>query len=179
MNSLQEKYKKQVMPALKEKFGYKNVNATPKVLKVIVNVGTSHGLKDPKFNEFVENTLIRITGQKPVKTLAKQSISNFKIRKGQVVGMMVTLRGHRMYDFVDKLVNITFPRIRDFRGLDPKHIDKHGNLNLGFKENISFPEIKSDEVERLHGLQITLTTSAKSREEGLELFKLLGFPFIK
>ncbi len=179
MNSLQEKYKKQVMPALKEKFGYKNVNATPKIIKVIVNVGTSHGLKDPKFNEFVENTLVRITGQKPVKTLAKQSISNFKIRKGQIVGMMVTMRGHRMYDFVDKLVNITFPRIRDFRGLDPKHIDKFGNLNLGFKENISFPEIKSDEVERLHGLQITLTTSAKSREEGLELFKLLGFPFIK
>jgi len=179
MNSFQEKYKKQVMPALKEKFGYKNVNATPKIIKVIVNVGTSHGLKDPKFNDFVENTLVRITGQKPVKTLAKQSISNFKIRKGQVVGMMVTLRGHRMYDFVDKLINITFPRVRDFRGLDTKHIDKFGNLNLGFKENIAFPEIKSDEVERLHGLQITLTTSAKTREEGLELFKLIGFPFIK
>jgi large subunit ribosomal protein L5 len=179
MDSLKEKYKKSAIPALKEKFGYKNEMATPRILKIVVNVGAGLGLKDPKFNEAVENTIIRITGQRPVKTLAKQSISNFKIRKGQIVGLMVTLRGKRMYDFLDKLINITLPRVRDFRGLDPKSVDNKGSMNLGFKEHISFPEIKSDEVERIHGLQVSIVTSAKSRAEGMELLKLLGIPFQK
>jgi len=122
---------------------------------------------------------MRITGQKPVRTLAKKSISNFKIRKGSVVGMMVTLRGKKMYDFVSKLINISLPRIRDFRGLESKAVDAGGNLNIGFKEHVAFPEIKSDEVERIHGLQVTVVTSAKTKEEGLELLKLLGFPFQK
>ncbi|MFA6410542.1 MAG: 50S ribosomal protein L5 [Candidatus Buchananbacteria bacterium] len=179
MSRLSEIYQKKAIPALKEKFGYKNNLAVPKIEKVVVNIGTGQGLRDVKFNEVAENTLMRITGQKPVKTAAKKSISNFKIREGLIVGMMVTLRGQRMYDFLDKLINVTFPRVRDFRGLDTKSIDPQGNLNLGFKEHISFPEIKSDEIEKIHGLQITVVTSAKTKEEGLELFKNLGFPFSK
>ncbi|NUM25023.1 MAG: 50S ribosomal protein L5 [Candidatus Buchananbacteria bacterium] len=176
-NSLKEQYTKKIAPTLKEKFGYKNNLSVPKIEKVVLNVGTGQGLKDPKYNEAVEDTLLRITGQKPVKTISKKAISNFKIREGLVVGMSVTLRGERMYDFLTKLINITLPRVRDFRGLDLKSVDTRGNLNLGFREHISFPEIKSDEIERIHGLQITAVTNAKTHEEGLELFKLLGFPF--
>ena len=152
MMSLKEKLQKEVAPALQEKFGYKNAMAVPRILKVVVNSGVGPGLTDPRFNEVVENTLIRITGQKPVKNLAKKSISNFKIREGLTVGMMVTLRGDKMYDFISKLINITLPRVRDFRGVSDKTVDQNGNLNLGFKEHIVFPEIKSDEVEKIHGL---------------------------
>ncbi|MDX9893138.1 MAG: 50S ribosomal protein L5 [Patescibacteria group bacterium] len=179
MNSLKEKYQKEILPALKKEFGYVNNLAVPKIEKVIVNIGAGQGLKDPKFNEVAEDTLRRITGQKPVKTVAKKSISNFKIREGLVVGMMVTLRGERMWDFIDKLINVTLPRIRDFRGLDPKSIDPQGNLSLGFKEHISFPEIKSDEVEKIHGLQVTVVTTAKDQTSGLALLSALGFPFRK
>lgn len=177
MNRLKEKYQNTVRSALKEKFDYKNILAVPKIEKVVLNVGTGPGLKDAKFNEVVEATLERITGQKPVKVGAKKSISNFKIREGLIVGMMVTLRGQRMYDFLDKLINVTLPRVRDFRGLDPKSVDPQGNLNIGFQEHIAFPEIKSDEVEKIHGLQVSVVTSAKTKAEGLELLKLLGFPF--
>ncbi len=179
MTRLKEKYNKEIVPALKKHFSINNSMAVAKIEKVVVNIGTGHGLKDAKYNEVFLNTLQRITGQKPVSTTAKKSISNFKIRQGLVVGMMVTLRGKRMYDFLDKLINITLPRVRDFRGLDEKSIDKKGNLNIGFKEHICFPEIKSDEVEKIHGLQITIVTSAKNKEEGLELFRLIGFPFKK
>lgn len=179
MHRFKEKYQREVAPAMRERFKYPNALAVPRITKVVINVGTSQGLKDAKYNELVERTLERITGQKPVKTIAKQSISNFKIRKGLVVGMMVTLRGNRMFDFLDKLVNITLPRVRDFRGLDEKTVDRQGNINLGFKENIAFPEIDPDEIERLHGLQVTVVTTATTREEGLTLFKLLGFPFFK
>ena len=177
MSRIKEKYNKVVLPVLKEKFGYKNNLAIPRIEKVVINVGTGHGLKDAKFNDVVEYTLQRITGQKPVKTTAKKSISNFKIREGLVVGMMVTLRGKRRDDFIDKLINITLPRVRDFRGLSPKSVDPQGNLNIGFSEHIAFPEIKSDEVEKIHGLQVSVVTTAKTKEEGLELLKLLGFPF--
>jgi len=179
MHRLKEKYQKEIVPLLKKEFGYKNQLAVPRLQKVVVSVGTGPGLKDPKFNELVEATLQRITGQKPVKTLAKKSISNFKIRQGLIIGMMVTLRGDRMYDFIDKLVNITLPRVRDFRGLNEKSVDKGGNFSLGFKDNISFPEISADEIERMHGLQISIADSAKTKKEGLELLKLLGFPFSK
>ncbi len=174
---LKELYKKEIVPAMQKKFGYKNKMAVPKISKVVLNVGLGRGLKDKKYEELVENTLVRITGQKPVKTKAKKSISNFKIREGMVVGMKVTLRGNRMYDFMDKLVNITFPRVRDFRGISPKAVDKMGNLSLGFKENIAFPEIQSDEVDTLHPLEVVITTTSKSREEGLELLTLIGLPF--
>ena len=174
---LKEKYIKQVIPALKEKFGYKNDLAVPKLEKVIVNVGIGHSLKDPKFKETVENTLKRITGQKPVERKAKKAISGFKIRKDQIVGMMVTLRGRRMYDFVDKLINIALPRTRDFRGLNPKSLDRKGNFTIGLREHLAFPEIKADEVEKIHGLEVVIATTAKDDERGLELLKLLGFPF--
>ncbi len=177
MSRLKEKYIKEVIPAMKEKFGYTNDLATPKLEKVVVHVGLSQGLNDPKFIEIAENTLQRITGQRPVKTRAKKSISNFKIKKGLVIGLMVTIRKEKMYDFVDKLINVTLPRVRDFRGLSPKAVDQSGNLSIGFKENICFPEIKPDEIEKLHGLQVTIKTTARSRERGFELLKLLGLPF--
>ncbi len=177
MSRLKEKYLKEIVPALKEKFGYKNNLAVPKLEKVVVHIGLSQNLKDPKFIEIAEETVLKITGQYPLKTKAKKSISNFKIRKGMVVGMMATLRGDRMYDFVDKLINVALPRVRDFRGLSQKAMDQNGNLSIGFRENICFPEIKPDEVEKIHGLQVIVKTTAKSKEEGLELLRLLGFPF--
>lgn len=179
MNRIQEKYNKVVVPALKTKFSYSNNMSVPKIEKIVVNIGTGPGLRDPKFNEVAEATLQRITGQRPVKTVAKQSISNFKIREGLVVGMMVTLRGQKMYDFLDKLINITFPRVRDFRGIEVKSVDGKGSLNIGFREHISFPEIKSDEIEKIHGLQISVVTTAKNHDEGVELLTMLGFPFKK
>ena len=175
---LRETYDKKIVPALMERFGYKNRMAVPKLTLVSVNVGMSTNLlKDPKIPETVETTLARITGQKPVKTLAKKSIASFKIREGQTIGMKVTLRGDRMWHFLEKLIHVTLPRVRDFRGISPKLVDKQGNLSLGFKEYIAFPEIRSDEIERLHGVQVTVSTTAKTREEGLELFRKLGFPF--
>lgn len=175
---LREIYEKQVAPDLMKHFGYKNRMAVPKLKLVSVNVGMSTNLlKDPKIPETVESTLTRITGQKPVKTLAKKSIASFKIRQGQHIGMKVTLRGDRMWHFLEKLIHVTMPRIRDFRGISPKLVDKQGNLSIGFKEYIAFPEIRSDEIERLHGVQVTVSSTAKTREEGLELFKRLGFPF--
>lgn len=177
MTRLKEKYIKEVVPAMKEKFGYKNSLAVPRLEKVVVHAGLGAGLKDPKFAEIVESTLSRITGQQPLKTKAKKSISNFKIKKGQIIGMMVTLRGDRMYDFVDKLINITLPRVRDFRGLAKESLDQNGNLSIGFREHVCFPEIKPDEIEQIHGLEVTIKTTARSREKGFELLKLLGFPF--
>jgi large subunit ribosomal protein L5 len=175
---LREQYEKKIVPALMERFGYKNRMAVPKLKLVSVNVGMSTNLlKDPKIPETVETTLTRITGQKPVKTLAKKSIASFKVRQGQNIGMKVTLRGARMWHFLEKLIHVTLPRVRDFRGISPKLIDKQGNLSLGFKEYIAFPEIRPDEIEKLHGIQVTVSTTAKNREEGLELFKLMGFPF--
>ncbi|MFH1207388.1 MAG: 50S ribosomal protein L5 [Patescibacteria group bacterium] len=176
---LKDKYFKQVVPAMAKRFGYKNVMAVPRLMKVVLNSGVGKSLKDDKFIEAVVNTLTRISGQKPMLARAKKSISAFKIRQGMTVGVMVTLRGNRMYDFVDKLVNVAIARIRDFQGVNPKAIDNRGNLTIGFKEHIVFPEIRSDEVERIHGLEVCLTTNAKSKEEGLELFTLLGFPFKK
>lgn len=176
---LQEKYKKEIAPALREKFGYKNVFETPRVQKVVLNVGFGRHTKDKAYIENVFNGLTRIAGQKPVLTKAKKSISAFKIREGMTIGATVTLRGNRMYDFLDKLVDITFPRVRDFRGISPKSIDRTGNLTVGFKEHLPFPEVKADEVDSLFGLEICIPSTAKNYEEGLELFTLMGFPFKK
>ena len=164
---------------MKEKYGYTNDLAVPKILKVTLNVGIGRSKDDPKVAEVVESTLIRITGQKPALTTAKKSISAFKLREGMKVGLKVTLRGQRMWDFLSKLVGISLPRVRDFRGLEVTNVDRQGNLNLGFKEHIMFPEIRPDEVEKIHGLEVAITTSANNYETGLELFKLLGFPFKK
>lgn len=174
---LKEHYLKKVVPELKKQFGYKNEMQVPKLQKVVLNAGLSKGLKDATFIDNVESTLTRITGQKPVKTKARKSISNFKIREGMVVGMKVTLRGARMYDFIEKLIKVTLPRVRDFRGLDWKILDNKGNLNLGITEHIAFPEIRSDEIERIHGLELSLVSTAKNKNEAQALFKALGFPF--
>ncbi|MEY4722703.1 MAG: ribosomal protein [Candidatus Parcubacteria bacterium] len=173
---LQTKYEKEIVPALIEKFGYKNRMAVPKLVKVSINVGLKAGLKDPKFVDHAEKVVRKITGQKPVKTLAKKSIAAFKIRQGQVVGMMVSLRGKRMYDFLDKLVTVTLPRVRDFRGLSPKGIDAHGNMSIGFKEFMAFPEIKPEDTDVSHGLEVTIVTTAGSKDKGLALLRGIGLP---
>lgn len=178
--SLHEHYQKNVIKSLEQSLGVKNIHAVPKVEKVVLNIGLSKSLSDRAFTDIAVNTLQRITGQKPVLTKAKKSISNFKIREGMVVGAMVTLRGQKMYDFLDKMINITFPRIRDFHGLDPKKgFDGHGNFSIGFREHIVFPEIKSDEIEKLHGLEVAVRTTAKNNNECLALLRALGFPFKK
>jgi len=174
-----ELYQKKVRPELKKTFGYKSDLAIPKITKVSLNVGVGRFTKDKAYVDGVVNTITRISGQKPILTKSRKSISAFKVREGQIVGVVVNLRGARMNDFLDKLVNITFPRVRDFRGIDPKIIDRNGNMSIGFREHIAFPEVKADEVDNIHGLEITISTTAKTKEEGFELFKLLGFPFKK
>ncbi|MDP2684105.1 MAG: 50S ribosomal protein L5 [bacterium] len=179
MSRLKDKYNKQVIPAMKKKFGYTSDLAVPKIIKVTLNSGTGKALNDDKYLDRVVDTLTRISGQKPVLTKAKISVSAFKVREGNTVGVKVTLRGERMNNFVDKLVNVALARVRDFQGLEKKSVGPDGNLSIGFKEHIVFPEIKSDEVEVIHGLEVAITTNAKTREEGLELLSLLGFPFKK
>lgn len=174
---MQKTYEKELVPALMKELGVKNPHAVPKFVKVVINVGLKHGVKDPKFIDAAERTLVKISGQKPVKTLARKSIANFKIREGNVVGMKVTMRGRRMYDFIDKLINLTLPRVRDFRGLSEKSVDKHGNLSVGFREFVSFPEIAPEDTDLPHGLEITIVTDAGDREKGLALLKASGVPF--
>lgn len=177
--NLKTKYQKEIIPQLREKFAYDNIFLIPKFRKVVINVGFGRHNKEKAYIDNVEKTLIRISGQKPVFTKAKKSISSFKIREGMVIGAMVTLRGNRMYDFLDKLINISFPRVRDFRGISEKSLDKQGNLTIGFKENSAFPEVKVDDINNIHGLEIIVDSSAENKEEGLELFRLAGFPFKK
>jgi len=180
MSRLADKYKKELGNQLKETLGLGNVMAVPKVEKVVLNIGVGKATQDKQWVELATSILGRISGQKPVETKAKKSISNFKVREGQVVGAKVTLRGERMYDFLDKLVNVTLPRLRDFFGLDlKKGFDRNGNYTIGFKEHIVFPEIGMDDVDRTHGLEVTIATSAKNNKEALELLKVLGFPFKK
>jgi large subunit ribosomal protein L5 len=176
---LKELYKKEIMPKMKEKFGYKNNFAVPALYKITINIGLGKHSKDKAYIDAAINNLKLISGQKPVANKAKKSISAFKIREGMTVGASVVLRKDRMYDFVEKLVGIVFPRVRDFRGIDEKIIDKTGNLSVGFKEHTAFGEIKSDDIENIHGLEVNISTTAKTREEGLELFRLMGFPFKK
>jgi len=179
MSSLREKYKKEIVPVMKEKFGYKNILAVPKIIKVTINIGINRAKseKDSQYVKIVEGTVSEITGQRPVKNLAKKSIAGFKIREGFVVGISTVLRSHKMYDFLTKLINISLPRIRDFRGIPEKSVDQRGNLSIGIKEQIVFPEISPEKAERLHNLQIVITTNTPNHEQGVELFKLMGFPF--
>ncbi|MFA6393655.1 MAG: 50S ribosomal protein L5 [Patescibacteria group bacterium] len=174
---LQEKYKKEILPKLKEKFGYKNAMQAPRITKVAINVGVGRNAKEKAYIDEVVKSVGRIAGQKPVETKAKKSIATFKVRQGMIVGVAVTLRGRRMYDFLEKLVNISFPRVRDFRGISQSQVDRTGNLSVGFREHIVFPEIRADEVDNVHGLEICVATTAKTRDEGLYLLKLMGFPF--
>ncbi len=174
---LQELYKKKIAPELKKRFGYKNNLAVPKLVKVVVNAGFGRHVKEKAYIDKVVDNMSYITGQKPILTKAHKSISAFKIREGMVIGACVTLRGTRMYDFVEKLIHISFPRVRDFRGINEKSVDRSGNLTVGFREHLAFPEVKTDDVENIFSLEVSLHTTAKTREEGLELFKLMGFPF--
>lgn len=177
--NLYEKYKKEVVPALKKELNLKSVMQVPKISKVVINVGVGRFLKESGYIDNVEKTLLKITGQKPVRTKAKKAISNFKVREGQEIGVVVTLHGARMYQFLEKLVNVSFPRIRDFRGISNKAFDRQGNYTLGLKENTAFPEVKTGEVDKIHGMEIVINTTAKNREGGLALLTHLGFPFIK
>jgi len=179
MNLLKKKYQTEVIPEMKKMFGYKNNHQVPKIEKVTLNVGLSRAIKDSSLKEEIEKTLLLITGQKPVKTKAKKSISGFKIRAGQEVGMMVTLRGERMWDFVEKLISVAIPRVRDFRGIEEKLFDQRGNLSYPIKEQLVFPEILSDEIGAIFGFQVNITTTAKEKKEGIALLRLLGFPIKK
>jgi len=177
--TLYQKYKKEVIPVLVKQFGYKSLMQAPRIVKVTLNVGYGRFLKEPNFAEIVEKNLAKISGQKAVRTKAKKSISNFKIREGMDIGAIVTLRGEKMYYFLEKLINVVFPRVRDFRGISDKSFDRQGNYNFGLKDMSAFPEIKQADIEKNHGLEITVSTSAKSKEEGKALLSLIGFPFVK
>ncbi|MCJ7496882.1 MAG: 50S ribosomal protein L5 [candidate division Zixibacteria bacterium] len=177
MPRLKEKYRKEVVPSLMKRFGYRNLMQVPKLEKIVINIGVGEAIQNVKFLESSINDLTIITGQKPIMRRAKKSISNFKLREGAPIGCCVTLRKDRMLDFFDKLVNIAIPRIRDFRGVPAKSFDGRGNFNLGLKEQLIFPEIDYDKVEKIRGMNITICTTAKTDEEGLELLKALGMPF--
>ncbi|MFA6485960.1 MAG: 50S ribosomal protein L5 [Candidatus Magasanikbacteria bacterium] len=179
MPTLHEQYNKVMVPALMKELGYKSMMQVPKIKKVVVNVGYGRSIKESGFVDNVTKTLTKITGQKPVHTKSKKAISNFKIREGLEIGAMVSLRGPRMWHFLEKLLKITFPRVRDFHGISPKSFDRQGNYTIGFKENLAFPEVKVEEIDKIHGLEIVINTSAKDRSEGLALLTALGFPFAK
>ena len=176
---LQEKYNNQVAPAMMEKFGYKNIMEIPKLDKIVINMGVGNAKENPKGLEKAVEEMEMISGQKPVITRARKSVANFKLREGMPIGAKVTLRSDKMYYFLDKLVSVTLPRVRDFRGVNPNAFDGRGNYALGVKEQIIFPEIEYDKVDKLRGMDIIFVTTAKTDEEARELLKLLGMPFSK
>ena len=178
MARLKEQYKAEVAPALYKKFGYKSTMEVPKIDKVVVNVGCGEAKENAKVLEAVVRDLTTITGQKAVVTKAKKSIANFKLREGMHVGVKVTLRQDRMWEFLDRLFNIALPRVRDFRGISADAFDGRGNYSLGLKEQIIFPEIEYDKIEKLRGMNIAIITTAKTDEEARELLKLMGAPFV-
>ncbi len=179
MNRLKEKYNKEVVPSLIEKHGYKTPMLVPKIDKIVVNMGVGDATVNSKNLDNATRELELITGLKAVETTAKKSIATFKIREGHKIGCKVTLRGDRMYNFLDKLISISLPRVRDFRGLSPKSFDGRGNYTIGIKEQIIFPEINFDEVEKVRGMDIVIVTTAKNNEEAYDLLKELGVPFRK
>jgi large subunit ribosomal protein L5 len=176
---LKEKYSAEVMPALNKEFGYKNVMQVPRLKKVVVSIGLGEAITNPKALEAAEKDLSTIAGQHPVITKSKRSISAFKLRTGMPIGMMVTLRGDRMYHFLDRLYNVVLPRLRDFQGISRESFDGRGNYSLGMKEQIVFPEIDYDKVDKLRGMEVTIVTSAKNDDEARRLLELMGMPFHK
>jgi large subunit ribosomal protein L5 len=176
---LQEKYSGEIIPALTEKFGYKSTMRVPKLTKIVLSQGIGDAVADKKLVDNAVEDLSRIAGQRAVATISKKDISNFKLRKGMPIGTKVTLRGARMYEFLDRLLSVALPRTRDFRGINPKGFDGRGNFNMGVKEHIIFPEIDIDKVNRIMGMDITFVTTAESDEEGKALLDAFGFPFIK
>jgi len=179
---LKEKYKKEVIPLMMKKFGYKSPMAVPNIKKVVVNTGFGRMVagkstdEQRKLADFFLEDISLLSGQRAVKTISKKAIASFKTREGMVIGVMVTLRGKKMIDFLEKLIHVVLPRTRDFKGIDAKAVDKGGNLTIAIKEHIAFPEILPEKAKNIFGLEATIVTSAKKREEGLELLKLLGFP---
>src|SRR5579872_3736351 len=174
---LKQHYHKQVIPALTKEFGYKNVMAVPKIDKVVINIGMGEATGNSKLMDGAVTELTAIAGQKPVITKARKSIAAFKLREGMAIGCSVTLRGDRMYEFFDRLVNVSLPRVRDFRGVSTKSFDGRGNYTLGIKDQLIFPEIDYNKVDKLKGMNICITTTAKTDAEGLALLKMLGMPF--
>jgi len=174
---LREKYQKEVAPAIRERFGYKNVMEIPRLDKVVINMGVGEATGDAKAIDAAVNDLTAIAGQKPIVTRAKKSIAAFKVRAGMPIGVKVTLRGERMYEFLDKLFNLSLPRIRDFRGVPPKSFDGRGNYTLGLREQLIFPEINIDKIDKVRGMDIVIVSTAKTDEQAFELLKLMGMPF--
>jgi len=175
--NLKERFKKEMIPVIQERLGLTNVNAVPKVTKVVINMGVGEAVNDKKHLESAVNDLTAITGQKPVVTKARKSVASFKIREGWPLGCKVTLRGDRMYDFIERLVNIAIPRERDFRGLNPKSFDEQGNYSMGIKEQIIFPEINYDNIDKIRGMDVCINTSASNKEDAKVLLEVLEFPF--
>lgn len=176
---LKERYRNEIAPALMREFNYQNVMQVPKVEKVVVNIGLGEALQNARALESASADVAAITGQKPVITRAKRSIANFKVREGNAIGVTVTVRGARMYEFLDRLLNAALPRIRDFHGVSPKAFDGRGNFSLGIREQLIFPEIDYDKVDRIRGMQVNIVTTARTDEEGRRLLELMGMPFAR
>lgn len=177
MPRLKDSYKAEIIPAMMQKFEYKNINQVPRLEKVVINMGLGEAKDNPKALDSAVEDLTVISGQKPVVTTAKKSVANFKVREGMKIGAKVTLRGDRMYEFIDKLISIAIPRVRDFRGLSPKSFDGRGNFAMGFKEQLVFPEIEYDKVDAIRGMDIIVVTTAQTDEEARELLTQMGMPF--
>ena len=177
MASLYERYKDDIVPALVDTFQYKNIMQAPRVEKVVLNIGVGEAIQNPKALDGAMNDLQIISGQKPVVTRAKRSIAGFKLREGMAIGCKVTLRGIRMYDFLERLINLALPRVRDFRGVSPQAFDGRGNFSLGIKEQTIFPEIDYDKIDKIRGLEVIINTTAKNDEEAREMLKRMGMPF--
>lgn len=176
---LKERYENEIRPALQQEFGFDNAMRVPRLVKVVVNIGLGEAIQNAKALDAATADLMAITGQKPVVTRAKKSIANFKIRQGNPIGLMVTLRGERMYEFTDRLLSIALPRIRDFQGMPSNAFDGRGNYSMGIREQLIFPEIEYDKIDRIRGMQITMVTTARSDEEARRLLDLLGVPFTR
>jgi large subunit ribosomal protein L5 len=179
MNRMRERYQKEVAPALLKAFSFKNVMQVPRIQKVVINIGMGEAMDNPKALEAAVGDLTVITGQKPVTTKARKSIANFKLREGRLIGAKVTLRGERMWSFIDRLLNIALPRVRDFRGVSSNAFDGRGNYTLGLKDQLVFPEIEYDKIDKLRGMEITIVTSARTDEHAHALLQMLGMPFSK
>ena len=179
MNRMQERYQQEVVPALQNAFNYRNVMEIPRIQKVVVNIGLGEAMGNSKALEAAVSDMTTIAGQKPIQTKARKSIANFKLREGVIIGVKVTLRGDRMWAFIDRLVNIALPRVRDFRGVSPDAFDGRGNYTLGLRDQLIFPEIEYDKIDKLRGMEITIVSTAKNDEHARAMLKFLGMPFRK
>ena len=179
MNRMEERYQKEVIPALRKAFGYKNVMQVPRIEKVVLNIGLGSEQENAKALEAAMGDLMTITGQKPVMTKARKSIANFKLREGRIIGTKVTLRGYKMWAFIDRLINTALPRVRDFRGVSPEAFDGRGNYTLGLRDQLIFPEIEYDKIDKVRGMEVTIVTTANSDDHARLMLQLMGMPFKK